>query len=143
ERLQGFPADWTQPAETVARKSVRWKLVGNAITVDVANWIGLRLVLPGEYDDSWDSPLPKGAPWPGAAWNMGEGRHAAVLSPFPFLVEGPPIHDFLQSPPKDLSPKATAGFLSRARKGSLRFPPGFLEALANHLERMEGRAITA
>src|SRR5690606_35704194 len=28
ERLQGFPADWTQPAETVARKSVRWKLVG-------------------------------------------------------------------------------------------------------------------
>lgn len=94
ERLQGFPADWTQPAETVARKSVRWKLVGNAITVDVANWIGLRLVLPGEYDDSWDSPLPKGAPWPGAAWNMGEGRHAAVLSPFPFLVEGPPIHDF-------------------------------------------------
>lgn len=143
ERLQGFPADWTLPAETVARRGHRWKLVGNAITVDVAHWIGLRLANPGEYDQSWDSPLPKGAPWPQAAWNMGNGRFVASLSPFPVQLEGPPIHRFLQFPPKDLSARATAGFLSRARKGSLRFPPGFLEAVTDHLYRMEGSAITA
>ena len=35
-----------------------------------------------------------------------------------------------------LSAKATAGFLSRARSGSLRFPEGFLATLEHHLERM-------
>ena len=35
--LQGFPADWTRPAEAVARSSHRWKLVGNAVTVDMAS----------------------------------------------------------------------------------------------------------
>lgn len=38
ERLQGFPADWTAPAmEVTRRQGARWKLVGNAVTVDVAN----------------------------------------------------------------------------------------------------------
>lgn len=43
ERLQGFPTDWTQPAEEVTRKGQRWKLVGNAVSVPVAEWIGRRL----------------------------------------------------------------------------------------------------
>lgn len=143
ERLQGFPADWTLPAEAVARRGVRWKLVGNAITVDVARWIGLRFASPGEYDASWDAPLRPGSPWPRAAWNMGRGRHAAQVSSYPAHVKGPRLHEFLQFPPKDLSAKATAGFLARTRRGSLRFPPGFLEALSDHLARMEGDALTA
>ena len=43
ERMQGFVADWTQPAESVVRAGHRWHLVGNAVTVDVATWIGERL----------------------------------------------------------------------------------------------------
>lgn len=143
ERLQGFPADWTLPAESVARPSIRWKLVGNAVTVDVARWIGLRLASPGDYDGSWDAPLVPGAPWPAAAWNMGEGRRAASVSAFPAQVENPGLARFLRYPPKDLSAKATAGFLARTRKSSLQFPPGFLEAVAEHLERMQGTAMTA
>src|SRR5947208_3159878 len=51
ERLQGFRADWTRPAERVARKGARWKLVGNAVTVTVAEWIGERLLdLSGDTD---------------------------------------------------------------------------------------------
>ena len=38
ERLQGFEADWTEPAAEVpgVRRSHRWKLVGNAVSVPVA-----------------------------------------------------------------------------------------------------------
>lgn len=141
ERLQGFSADWTLPAEVVAKRGYRWKLVGNAITVDTARWLGSRLAYPGEYDGAADSPLASGTPWPKAAWNMGNGRFAANLSAYPLRIEAPPLHEFLQFPTKDLSVKATAGFLSRARKGSLRFPPGFLDALDEHLARMEAAAL--
>src|SRR5690606_34087803 len=51
ERLQGFPADWTKPAEKVARPGVRWKLVGNAVSVLAAEWIGRRMVKPGRVLD--------------------------------------------------------------------------------------------
>ena len=37
ERLQGFPEDWTKAAEDVAKASARWKMVGNAVTVDVVH----------------------------------------------------------------------------------------------------------
>ena len=47
ERLQGFEADWTAPAESVARASVRWSLVGSAVSVPVAEWLGQRLANPG------------------------------------------------------------------------------------------------
>ena len=43
ERIQGFEAGWTQPAELVARPGMRWKLVGNAVTVGAAEWIGRRI----------------------------------------------------------------------------------------------------
>jgi len=39
ERLQGFPDDWT--AEQA--DSNRYKQMGNAVTVNVARWIGSRL----------------------------------------------------------------------------------------------------
>jgi len=37
-----------------------------------------------------------------------------------------------------LSARATAGFLRRARSGRLRFAPGFLDDVENHLDRMGG-----
>lgn len=40
ERMQGFRADWTVAAERVTRSSYRWKLVGNAVSVPAAEWIG-------------------------------------------------------------------------------------------------------
>src|SRR5262249_48032258 len=49
ERLQGFQEDWTKPAEQAGRKSLRWSLVGNAVTVDAAAWLGKRLAAPGFY----------------------------------------------------------------------------------------------
>lgn len=144
ERMQGFPGDWTAPVMSVARASHRWKLVGNAVTVDAAEWIGSRLVTPGSYDDSGDTRLRPGTtPWPRAAYNVGAGRFIAQVSAYPRHTEREPLHKFLEHPRKLLSEKATRGFYGRALKSSLNFPPGFLEAVKAHLVRMERAASDA
>jgi DNA (cytosine-5)-methyltransferase 1 len=138
ERLQGFPRGWTEPAERVARPSFRWKLIGNAVTVNVAEWIGVRLSTPGTYGERADTPLAKGAPWPDAAYNVGKGRYQTHLSRWPVAKEAPALLDFLDVEQlQPLSFKATAGFLSRFEASSLRKPPGFVKALRSHLRRME------
>jgi DNA (cytosine-5)-methyltransferase 1 len=143
ERLQGFPEDWTLPSEAVKRKGHRWKLVGNAVCVKAAEWLGRRLRDPGEYDGTYDPVLPPRSPWPRAAWNLGEGRRTAPVSAWPVKVEMEGIETFLKHPGAPLSIKATEGFLSRARTGSLRFPDGFLKTLEQHLKRMRRESKTA
>lgn len=143
ERMQGFETDWTKPAEDVAKRGVRWKLVGNAVTVDAAEWIGRRLRLPGEYDPTGDVRLSAGTPWPTAAYNVGGGRHRANLSKWPINVPSEPLESFLQFEPQDLSVKATAGFYSRAKTAKLRFPAGFLAAVEAHLSKMRGDSLRA
>lgn len=143
ERMQGFDADWTQPAEAVAKRGARWKLVGNAVTVGAAEWIGKRLRSPGIYDPAGDVALQSGASWPVAAYNVAGGRYAAELSKWPVQIAAVPLQSFLQFEPEDLSVKATAGFLSRAYQAKLRFPAGFLDALEAHLAKMRGEALRA
>ncbi len=136
ERMQGFEADWTKPAEEVARSGFRWKLVGNAVTVDVAEWLGAMLRNPEPYDDTNDVALEPGARWPVAAWNVTGRRMVSDVSEFPRHTIRPPMLEFLKDDPTMLSPRATRGFLSRATspKCNLRFPPAFLSALERHLK---------
>jgi DNA (cytosine-5)-methyltransferase 1 len=135
ERLQGFPADWTSPAETVGRRGMRWKLVGNAVSVPVAKWLGRRLAKPGRFQERAMMPLFPGMKWPSAAWNVGDGRFTTELSMWPVRKEPKLLHEFIAES-DDLSPRATAGFLSRTQRSSLRFPPGFLDAVRRHLDRV-------
>ena len=39
ERLQGFRTDWTKPALRVAKPGYRWRLVGNSVSVPVAQMV--------------------------------------------------------------------------------------------------------
>lgn len=133
ERLQGFDPDWTRPVENVARAGHRWKLVGNAVTVDVAHWIGDRLREPSDYDDSTDRPLTPGASWPRAAWGTQGERFASVVSAWPRRIRRPDLASFLQFPTSRLSARAAAGFKERTGRSSLRFPPRFLEAVDQHI----------
>jgi len=136
ERLQGFPVDWTKPAEGISRASSRWKLVGNAVTVNVAEWLGRRLRTPGIYDSGMDSVLRKGQPWPRAAWCLGEDRHSSTVTSWPTQRARKPLEDFLRFPAEPLSQRATSGFLARTRTASLRFPHGFIRAVEAHLEQL-------
>jgi DNA (cytosine-5)-methyltransferase 1 len=139
ERFQGFPADWTKPAEELRKPGYRWKLVGNAVTVDVAEWIGRKLVLgrPGvipEHAPVGNGSLPKAA-FGGKSICM--SRVAASSSPA--QRNSLPLMDFLKYLPKPLSRRATEGFHSRLKNSKLRYPQAFERALRLHLEHMSTR----
>jgi len=134
ERMQGFPPNWTKPAESVVRSSHRWKMIGNAVTVDVFEWIGRRLRNPdssGRSCGGWSLEARSGG-WPSAGWNVGEGRFGTNLSAFPIYRERKSLESWLKYPIKPLSLRATEGFLNRTNSSSLRFPKQFLEAVRRH-----------
>lgn len=135
ERLQGFPANWTKPAESVGKSGLRWKLVGNAVSVRAAAWVGRRLSSPGRVCEFPLSNI-RGTHWPTAAWNVGDGRVAADASEWPLRRKYISLLDYLRHPPKPLSLKAARGFLSRTAKSGLRFPDGFIDAVSAHAARM-------
>jgi DNA (cytosine-5)-methyltransferase 1 len=140
ERLQGFAEDWTKPCEAVGRASLRWSLVGNAVTVPVAGWLGRRLSEPGRYDRSCDRPMPARVSWPRAARSDGRHRRRAEVSDFPVYVDRPSLHEYLRFEGKLLSERATRGFLKRIDSSRLRFVDGFKDRVHAHLRAMEGYA---
>lgn len=135
ERLQGFPAGWTAAAveQAGARVGHRWKLVGNAVSVPMAEWVGRRLLEPGEYDASADRGLQPGDAWPTAAWGSGGVAYRADVTTWPVALPYHHLEEFLQEP-KPLSERATAGFLKRTEIGNLRFVDGFLDDVQEHLQ---------
>jgi DNA (cytosine-5)-methyltransferase 1 len=138
ERLQGFDPDWTAPATGNAqRKGFRWKLVGNAVSVPVAQWVGKRLRDPRPYDETRDTPLPHASSWPKAAWSVDGCAHRAHVSTWPVRAEYRHLADFLRFDPTPLSERATAGFLRRTEISSLNFPSGFLADVAGHLASVQ------
>lgn len=136
ERLQGFPVDWTD-LDTAAPRRLghRWKQVGNAVCVPMSEWLGERLAEPGDpVEGDWTTEI-RGKRWPLAAYGEKGGRwHAPVgMRPHSRPFD---LRTFLDLPLKPLSWRATAGFLSRAKRSKLRFADGFLESLHEHARSM-------
>lgn len=135
ERLQGFDADWTAPAQTVSKRmGHRWKLVGNAVTVGVSRWVGERLGAPRAFTADIRR-LGDGAPWPRAACGTSGTRWAVDVSMWP--TREPYVHladivDLENARP--LSTRAASGFLTRALRSSLRFDDRFLEDVSSHVD---------
>jgi len=138
ERLQGFEPDWTAAAVTAGKASLRWSLVGNAVSVPVAKWIGDRLREPGFYDPRRDGGSLTPRTWPRAARSIRGERVAVSIGAYPMWMPRRSLNDFLLYPGKPLSWRATAGFLSRAKASRLRFEPGFLDLLEDHLRNVSG-----
>lgn len=140
ERLQGFDKDWTQPAVNGrGGRQVRWRLVGNAVSVPVAKWIGERLNDTLQYEDNTDRLLASKSPWPDAGWGRQGVVYAANRSSWPVQIEQQHLDEFLQHPTSPLSVRATSGFLSRLQKSSLRAPNQFKCDLAYHASQMMAR----
>lgn len=137
ERLQGFPAGWTEPAGTLG---ARWKAVGNAVCVPVARWIGERLRLPGACEHDAEGETVSCGQWPSAAHDSGDGPVAIDASEWPRRVICTPIQDFLRHEGQPLSFKATRGFVLRAeraiRSGKLNLRREFLASLRKHMKFM-------
>ncbi len=136
ERLQGFDAGWTHvPGEDARQERQRWRLVGNAVSVPFAGWVAERLSVSGAYDGDGDHELLKGARWPGAAWGVGGRRGRSSVSEWPVAASQQPLATFLTHPVKPLSRKATAGFLARLERSSLRYEEAFRLDLRYHIEK--------
>jgi DNA (cytosine-5)-methyltransferase 1 len=135
ERLQGFSADWTATAldSVPIRIGHRWKLVGNAVSVPVAEWLGSRLASPGAFDPALSPSQLNRSTWPNAAWGTKGKVFPVHISEYPRLAKYHGLEEFLLYPRKTLSLKASMGFLARARAGGLRFAPGFLDAVTAHI----------
>lgn len=133
ERLQGFPSGWTCAA---SREGVRWKLVGNAVSVPVAKWVGERLVGPGDPADVQRWPFDAFGSWPWAAAMVHGVREAWNLSERPLRVTSraslASVMDRYGAVP--LSVGATRGFTARLKSSSLRSHSGFVEALEAHID---------
>lgn len=143
ERLQGFPEDWTRPSERIARASLRWSLVGNAVTVPVAEWLGRRLAEPGIYKAHRDGDPVSAERWPMAARGEEGVRRAVTVGKTPEYHARMPLHEFLRHCGEPLSVRATSGFLKRADAGSLRFVEGFKDRLRAHMAAREKLPIAA
>jgi DNA (cytosine-5)-methyltransferase 1 len=141
ERLQGFPAGWTAAAAIEPEEDRRrWRLVGNAVSVPVAAWLGDRLRQQESYDPSRDEDLDLAEPWPDAAWGV-DGRVAvSPVSAWP--IAPPKVHlaSFLKHRPKPLSTKAAAGFLARLEHSCLRRDDAFVADLRRHIATTRKRA---
>lgn len=140
ERLQGFEAAWSAPAEKVERSGARWGLIGSAVSVPVAHWLGRRLKRPGSFDSGRLIPFLLSGKAPRAARFDGRRRDAVHISVDPLGIRPPSIVEFLRHTEGQqlLSAKATAGFLGRTRRARLRFVPGFIAAVEHHLAAMGG-----
>ena len=141
ERLQGFPPGWTEVEMDgkSLRAGVRWRMVGNAVSVPAARWIG-RALLEALRGARWDedgggAPLVEGRPLPPAATGSPRfGRQRVALSTHVLVPRHVPIGDFLEDPLKPLSERALRGYIHRAKAGTKRFPDGFLKALEAQAE---------
>lgn len=136
ERLQGFPAGWTSAATSTTGKNARWKLVGNAVSVPAADWLGRRLRKSGRLIDVETIPMRDHRRWPNAAWNVGAGRYSVLASEWPFVKSRRRLTDFLRFRTTPLSARATRGFLKRADQAKLTFDRRFIEAMRRHLVTM-------
>lgn len=136
EALQGFPRGWTD-LNFNTKRSPRWSMVGNAVSVPAARWLAGRLDSPGEMLALPTRRLSSEATWPDAAYGNSDGHFAVEASERPSNVTAPSIETYRDSSWKLLSARALRGYLSRARDGGLRFPEGFLDALDKALVRQE------
>lgn len=144
ERLQGFDADWTRPAVDAAgvRHGHRWKLVGNAVSVPVAEWIGTRLAAPGTFDASRAGTLlGRGVSWPKAAFGAKGNVYPVDVTLWPVRKKTQHLSDFVAFRLTPLSARAALGFHSRAIKAQLRFQEGFLDAVHDHAQAMRRSAL--
>jgi DNA (cytosine-5)-methyltransferase 1 len=138
ERLQGFPKFWTKPVTDAGmREGARWRLVGNAVSVPVAEWIGGRLARPGKWEPWVEEVLVDGQRWPDAAWGKDAKAYRVERSPWPVSRMSTPLHEFLKGP-RPLSWRAAAGFLARVRASSLRVDERFMRDLSAHVAALRG-----
>lgn len=133
ERMQGFKSNWTETDELANGKSrARWRLVGNAVSVPVSQWIGIRLLDHQKSLTVHSLPGTKQS-------NSGRGGPKKLTETF-LIAESPPrprkrtLETFELKDFTSLSYRAANGFLARIRRSSLRIDEKFLRDLSAYVK---------
>jgi DNA (cytosine-5)-methyltransferase 1 len=137
ERLQGFAVDWTKPAEKQTTRGARWRLVGNAVTTNVSEWLGNLLANGHDASPENLHALKRSDPWPAAAMGHRGARFVVPASKWPMKRKAKSIEDFLRYEPRPLSHRATSGFWRRLQASPLTYPAEFAEALKAHIHKYQ------
>ena len=143
EAMQGFERGWTDvDFDTPKRNGPRWKLVGNAVTARVSEWVARRIANPGDVAHEYTPWQHNGGSWPTAAWGEnGKAFTVPGLSEFPeqhaysHLLE---VVDVQTAEPVTL--RGSAGFWSRLQRSNLGRHPGFREDVGAYVDLMQGSA---
>jgi DNA (cytosine-5)-methyltransferase 1 len=136
EAMQGFERGWTDVMTTAQKNGPRWKLVGNAVTTRVAEWVAGRIAAPGEPVVELDGPAPTHR-WPTAAWGEAGAVHAVAVSEFPVLAPYEHLSSVVDlNTAAPLSARAINGFQNRLAQGNLGRHEGFREDVARYREVM-------
>jgi DNA (cytosine-5)-methyltransferase 1 len=135
ERLQGFPAGWTKSAAGAERREgARWRLIGNAVCVRTAKWLGAQLTRSANAAiRGGEKEADPALSWPAAGHVAGRTLVAVDISDHPSSRSMPSIRDFMGDDYRPLSSRAAAGFLFRMERNSLSRPAAFEEALRAHI----------
>jgi DNA mismatch endonuclease Vsr len=137
ERLQGLPRGWTRDASQ-GQRSVRWNVIGNAVTVGVARWVGERLALKTPtFVEPKSEPLDPCGSWPPSGWGASGQAWKVDVTPFPECRPYRHLADFLsRESATPLSHRAAKGFLARLRESQRPIPDNFIQDLQDHIDLM-------
>lgn len=130
EALQGFRRGWTAfLREDKLPERLRWRLVGNAVSVPASAWLG-RILTGASVQRRPDAEeLSACEPWPVAAYGMRGRRYKVNVSEWPGRKGYVGLSEFLSPDARLLSPRAARGFLERLERSRLRVPPEFIRDL--------------
>ncbi len=134
ESLQGFERGWTSVAQNGKANGPRWKLVGNAVTVNMARWLVDRIYIPGDVICE-GNPIIIDKKWPNSAYGANGKVWEYHASTWPIRSKYVHLTDLLHTSDfKPLSLRAMSGFYERSQRSSLRFDPKFLQDVRQHIE---------
>lgn len=136
EELQGFPRGWTVSAVVDGEPDLRWKLVGNAVTVGVGRWIGDQLAgvaLNKDRPVPVGEPIERGRRWPKSGFGSDGSAWASPVSAWPRRESPERLTDVVRDG-RPLSHRATKGFLSRVEESGRSIPEAFRRDLESHLK---------
>ena len=130
EGLQGFRRGWTAAsAGEELPERLRWRLVGNAVSVPAAAWLGQ--ILDGQVTQRRPESviLPAWHPWTIAGYGGNGLRYKVDVSEWPGRKTYVGLGAFLSPKAPRLSLRAASGFLYRLERSGLRVPPEFIRDL--------------
>lgn len=151
EALQGLPRGWTTAAVVDGEPNLRWKLIGNAVTMGVGRWLGECIVAAQSHPADPAAtgvfgpvracgPLDRGMRWPQAGFGAAGQAWESTASAWPIAAPRVLLADVVDvERARPLSYRATSGFLSRLDESGRAVPQDFYRDLEAHQQAMRPR----